>query len=77
MKLKIGIETEDIGEVDIIQLSKGKDDNWRLYLTKGKKTRHFNLNKVLKNQIIEPESIEVFVATEGRTLLSSEVTAKS
>ena len=52
MKLTIGTETEEIGEVESIQLSKGTDDNWRLYLKeKGSmKTRHFNLDKILKQQ---------------------------
>lgn len=80
MKLIIGKETEEVGKVESIQLSKGTDSNWRLYLKlSGRKViRHFNLDKVLENQEIKPELIEVFAATEGKTLHpKEEVTAKS
>lgn len=77
MILKIGIETEDLGEVDSIQLSKGTDSNWRLYITLGNKIYHFNLDKILKGQEIESESLEAFVLSEGKTMYRSELKAKS
>ena len=55
MKLKIGIEEEEFEDIETIQLSRGTDGKWRLYIIQINRTTFFSLDKVLEKQKIKDE----------------------